>query len=205
MSELTGWENAYREQGDFQGPPPWNIGEPQPELAAVIRAGKVRSEVLDAGCGHAELSLALAADGYTVHGIDMAPTAIAAATTAAADRGLRTAFFHQADITTFTGFAGRFNTVIDSALFHTLPSSGATAICVRYRMPPRPAPASTFWRSPRAPSRLICKPRPSPTRSTRPSCARPSGNTGRSTRYGRRSFMRNPPDSWGHDPCTPAG
>ena len=60
----------YREQGEFEGPPPWNIGEPQPELAALIAAGKVRSDVLDAGCGVAELSLALAADGYTVVGID---------------------------------------------------------------------------------------------------------------------------------------
>ena len=121
MSDVMGWENAYREQGDFEGPPPWNIGEPQPELAAVIRAGKVRSDVLDVGCGYAELSLTLAADGYTVHGIDLAPTAIAAATKAARDRGLRNAFFHHADITAFTGIGGRFNTVIDSALFHTLP------------------------------------------------------------------------------------
>ena len=121
MSDVMGWENAYREQGDFEGPAPWNIGEPQPELAALIRAGKVRSDVLDAGCGYAELSLALAADGYTVHGIDSSPTAIAAATKAAADRGLRNAFFHHADITAFTGIGGRFNTVIDSALFHTLP------------------------------------------------------------------------------------
>ena len=37
--------------------------------------------VLDAGCGHAELSLALAAQGYTVVGIDVSPTAIAAAAT----------------------------------------------------------------------------------------------------------------------------
>ena len=87
-SEVMNWDSAYREEGDFVGPPPWNIGEPQPELAALIRAGKFRSDVLDAGCGLAELSLALAADGYTVVGIDLTPTAITAATKAAEDRGL---------------------------------------------------------------------------------------------------------------------
>jgi 2-polyprenyl-3-methyl-5-hydroxy-6-metoxy-1,4-benzoquinol methylase len=56
------WDSAYREE-KFEGPPPWNIGEPQPELAALVAAGKFRSDVLDAGCGFAELSLALAAQG----------------------------------------------------------------------------------------------------------------------------------------------
>ena len=93
-------------------------------MAALIRAGKVRSDVLDAGCGYAELSLALAADGYTVVGIDLTPTAIAAATKAAQDRGLSNASFQQADITAFTGYDGRFNTVIDSTLFHSLPVEG---------------------------------------------------------------------------------
>ncbi len=67
------WDSAYREQAHFAGPPPWNIGEPQPELAALIEQGKFRSDVLDAGCGFAELSLALAARGYTVVGIDLTP------------------------------------------------------------------------------------------------------------------------------------
>lgn len=118
------WDDAYREQGAFEGPPPWNIGEPQPELAALIAAGKIRSDVLDAGCGYAELSLALAAQGYTVVGIDLTPTAVAAATKAASARGLTTASFVQADITSFTGFDGRFATVIDSTLFHSLPVEG---------------------------------------------------------------------------------
>lgn len=127
-SQLPEWDDVYREQGQFEGPPPWNIGEPQPELAVLIADGKVRSDVLDAGCGVAELSLALAADGYTVVGIDNAPTAIAAARKAAHDRGLRTASFERADITEFAGYpagsAGRFNTVIDSTLFHSLPIEG---------------------------------------------------------------------------------
>ncbi|HXO50691.1 MAG TPA: class I SAM-dependent methyltransferase [Mycobacterium sp.] len=120
-SDVIDWDDAYQEQGPFEGPPPWNIGEPQPELAALIRAGEIRSDVLDAGSGYAELSLALAAEGYTVVGIELTPTAVAAATKAAQDRGLSNATFVQDDITSFTGFDGRFNTVIDSTLFHSLP------------------------------------------------------------------------------------
>lgn len=123
-SEVMDWDSAYRGQGEFEGPPPWNIGEPQPELAALHRAGKFRSDVLDAGCGHAELSLALAADGYTVVGMDLSPTAVAAASHEAQVRGLATASFVQADITSFTGYDGRFNTVVDSTLFHSLPVEG---------------------------------------------------------------------------------
>jgi len=123
-SEIMDWDSVYREQGAFEGPPPWNIGEPQPELAALMAAGKFRSDVLDAGCGFAELSLALAAEGYTVVGIDLTPTAIAAATKAAQERGLTNARFEQADITSFTGYDGRFNTIVDSTLFHSLPVEG---------------------------------------------------------------------------------
>lgn len=90
-------------------------------MAALIRAGKIRSDVLDAGCGFAELSLALAAEGHTVVGVELTPTAVTAATKAAQERGLSEATFVQDDITSFTGFDGRFNTVIDSTLFHSLP------------------------------------------------------------------------------------
>lgn len=111
------WDAAYRQET----PPPWSIGRPQPELAALIDQGKVRSDVLDAGCGHAALSLHLAARGYTVVGLDSSATAVAAATTAAAEQGLTTAAFAQADVTTFRGYDGRFATILDSGLFHALP------------------------------------------------------------------------------------
>ncbi|KIU17590.1 class I SAM-dependent methyltransferase [Mycolicibacterium llatzerense] len=123
-NEVMDWDSAYREEGEFDGPPPWNIGEPQPELAALIAAGKVTGEVLDAGCGYAELSLALAADGYTVVGIELTPTAVAAAKKAAAERNLTNATFVQDDITSFTGFDGRFDTIMDSTLFHSIPVEG---------------------------------------------------------------------------------
>jgi SAM-dependent methyltransferase len=122
MSEIMDWDGVYRQAGGvFEGQPPWNIGEPQPEIAELIGQGKFRSDVLDAGCGVAEASLHLAAKGYTVFGVDVTPTAIAAATAAATERGLTTATYLQADITSFTGYDGRFSTVLDSTLFHSLP------------------------------------------------------------------------------------
>ncbi|MEZ0053893.1 SAM-dependent methyltransferase [Mycobacterium sp. MAA66] len=118
MSQVIDWDGAYRNE-DM---PAWNIGEPQPEFAALIdRDGAIQGEVLDAGCGYAELALALAARGRTVHGIDLTPTAVAAATAAAAERGLRTATFEQADISSFAGHDGRFGTIFDSGLLHALP------------------------------------------------------------------------------------
>ncbi|MUL81404.1 MULTISPECIES: class I SAM-dependent methyltransferase [unclassified Mycolicibacterium] len=111
------WDDAYR-QGT---PPPWSIGAPQPELARLIEQGKVRGEVLDAGCGYAALSLTLAAQGYTVIGLDASPTAVAAAAATADERGLTTASFAQADMTDFGGYDGRFDTVMDSGLLHALP------------------------------------------------------------------------------------
>ncbi|AMU23992.1 class I SAM-dependent methyltransferase [Mycobacteroides abscessus] len=118
MTQVMNWDDAYRQRDR----PAWNIGEPQPEYAALIdQDGAVRGEVLDAGCGYAELALALAARGHTVVGIDLAPTAVEAATAAALERGLRTATFQQADISSFTGYDGRFSTVFDSGLLHALP------------------------------------------------------------------------------------
>lgn len=115
------WDATYRQAT----PPPWSIGRPQPELARLIDEGKVRSEVLDSGCGHAALSLTLAALGYTVVGLDASATAIRAATAAAAEQGLTTATFAQADVTDFGGYPpgseGRFSTILDSGLFHALP------------------------------------------------------------------------------------
>lgn len=111
------WDAAYRQDE----PPPWSIGRPQPELARLIDEGKVHSDVLDSGCGHAALSLALAARGYTVVGLDASATAIQAAAVAAAEQGLTTATFAQADVTDFGGYDGRFATILDSGLFHALP------------------------------------------------------------------------------------
>ena len=77
--------------------------------------------MLDAGCGYAELSLALAADGYTVVGIDADPDGGRRGHQGGAGARPANATFVQDDITSFTGFDGRFDTIIDSTLFHSLP------------------------------------------------------------------------------------
>lgn len=117
------FESAYRGDGPtFAGMrPPWSIGEPQPEIAKLIDAGKFHGEVLDAGCGEAATSLYLAERGFTTVGLDQSPTAIELARAEAARRGLTNATFEVADISSFTGYDGRFGTIVDSTLFHSMP------------------------------------------------------------------------------------
>jgi SAM-dependent methyltransferase len=120
--QTVDWDAIYQQEvAGLDGPPGWNIGEPQPALAELIDQGKFRSDVLDAGCGYAEGSLYLAARGYTVVGVDLTRTAVAAAIATAAERGLITATFVQEDITKLHGYDGRFSTVMDSGLLHALP------------------------------------------------------------------------------------
>jgi 2-heptyl-1-hydroxyquinolin-4(1H)-one methyltransferase len=118
------FDPAYRgETAEFGAGarPPWSLGEPQPEIAALINQGKITGDVLDAGCGEAALSLHLAALGHNTVGLDASRTAIELAKAEAAKRGLTNASFDVADIADFTGYDGRFNTIVDSTLFHSMP------------------------------------------------------------------------------------
>jgi 2-heptyl-1-hydroxyquinolin-4(1H)-one methyltransferase len=118
------FENAYQGKAEELGlgtKPPWSIGEPQPELAALIEQGKFHGDVLDVGCGEAAISLYLAEKGFTTVGLDLSPTAIDMARAEAAKRGLANASFEVADISAFTGYDGRFGTIVDSTLFHSIP------------------------------------------------------------------------------------
>src|SRR6201988_4136309 len=118
------FESAYRGEAAQLGlgvRPPWSIGEPQPELAALIEAGKFHGDVLDVGCGEAAVSLRLAELGYTTVGLDLSPTAIELARAEAAAPGLTNASFEVADISSFSGYDGRFGTIVDSTLFHSIP------------------------------------------------------------------------------------
>jgi SAM-dependent methyltransferase len=117
------FDAAYRGETARLGPgaPPWSLGEPQPELAALIKQGKFHGDVLDVGCGEAAVSLYLAERGYTTVGLDLSPSAIGLARAEAARRGLSNASFAVADISSFTGYDRRFGTIVDSTLFHSIP------------------------------------------------------------------------------------
>jgi SAM-dependent methyltransferase len=101
----------------YRGTPPWETGHPQPALAQLGAAGAFTGRVLDVGCGTGEHALLAASLGLRATGVDASPAAIEIARRKAAERGLAAEFtVHDAlDLGTLDG---RFDTVIDSALFH---------------------------------------------------------------------------------------
>jgi SAM-dependent methyltransferase len=112
---MTGlpWDASYR-----NGPAPWDIGRPQPAIVRLAAAGGFAGAVLDAGCGSGENALHLASLGLRVLGVDVAETALAAARTKAAERGLEVELA-ATDALDLAALGRTFETVLDSGLFHT--------------------------------------------------------------------------------------
>lgn len=96
---------------------PWDIGEAQPGVIEFEQRGRIRGSVLDAGCGTGENGIFLASRGYQVTAVDASSAAVEIATERAGCAGIE---FAVADATRLIGFEDRFDTVLDSALFHTL-------------------------------------------------------------------------------------
>lgn len=113
--QLSGlpWDASYRD-----GPAPWDIGQPQPAIARLAAQGGFTGSVLDAGCGTGENALHIASLGFSVLGIEVAPTALAIARTKADNRGI-TAEFAAADARHLERLGRTFQTVLDCGLFHT--------------------------------------------------------------------------------------
>jgi SAM-dependent methyltransferase len=112
---MTGlpWDASYSD-----GPPPWDIGRPQPAIARVASEGGFVGTVLDAGCGTGENALLVASLGLPVLGFDVAGTALATARKKADSRGIE-ADFVAADAFHLEPLGRRFQTVLDCGLFHT--------------------------------------------------------------------------------------
>ncbi|MEV1007485.1 class I SAM-dependent methyltransferase [Streptomyces sp. NPDC049881] len=96
---------------------PWDIEEAQPGAVEFERRGRFHGTVLDAGCGLADNAAYLAGRGHKVAAFDASSTAIKLAKER--HKGLDIEFF-VADATKLTGYENRFDTVLDSALYHVL-------------------------------------------------------------------------------------
>jgi SAM-dependent methyltransferase len=115
---LDRFDEAYRSRSA-----PWVIGEPQPAVVELERAGRIHSNVLDVGCGTGEHTILLTRLGYDVLGVDFAPHAVEQARVNAADKGVD-ARFEVADAMNL-GEPG-YQTIVDSALFHIFDDADRT-------------------------------------------------------------------------------
>ncbi len=112
---MTGqpWDASYQD-----GPAPWEVGGAQPGVVRLADRGGFSGAVLDVGCGSGDNALHVASLGLPVLGVDVAETALARAREKAAERGID-AEFALADALQLERLGRRFDTVLDSALFHT--------------------------------------------------------------------------------------
>ncbi len=101
----------------YRDTPPWDTGRPQPAIARLVAAGAVRGEVLDVGCGTGEHALLAAAHRLPSWGVDASRVAIERARAKALERGLAVRF-EVADALDLGALDTRFDSVIDTGLFH---------------------------------------------------------------------------------------
>jgi SAM-dependent methyltransferase len=99
----------------YSGKAPWDIGRPQRAFVEVV--DRVKGTVLDAGCGTGENGLFFAEKGHPVLGIDFLAGPIQEAMRKNEQRGLHAEFLPM-DALTLSTLDRRFDSVIDSGLFH---------------------------------------------------------------------------------------
>lgn len=107
-TERTGWDDAAQ-LADHLSELPFYEGEDVP----------ASGRMLELGCGAGDMSLAYAAKGFEVFGLDIAPTAVAWANEKARERGLRARFL-TGDVRALPFHRGAFDVVLDGHLLHCI-------------------------------------------------------------------------------------
>jgi SAM-dependent methyltransferase len=136
------FDRLYRGEPSVDGGPkpagvPWDIHQAQPRLMELEALGGFTGEVLDIGCGLGDNTIFLASRGHLVTGLDGSPAAIEQARIRAAEAGVSVTF-GVADAANLTGYDGRFDTVVDSALYHCLDEDSRQAYAAGLHRATRP-------------------------------------------------------------------
>ncbi|MBD1904219.1 TPMT family class I SAM-dependent methyltransferase [Funiculus sociatus GB2-A5] len=123
VTEPNDWENRYQE-----GTTPWDLGEAAPPLESLLNSSRLpvgRAVVL--GCGRGYDALLFARYGFETIGVDLAPSAIASATSLANATG-STAQFLQRDIFDLPAeFPNYFDYIVEHTCFCAISPEQRTA------------------------------------------------------------------------------
>ena len=114
------WEQAYRVDAA-----PWDTGRPSPELIRTVAERQVRrGSAVELGCGTGTNAVWLAGQGFDVTGVDLAPTAVAAARTRAAESGVEARFVVADLLDPGVELGGPFDFVFDRGCYHAARQAG---------------------------------------------------------------------------------
>lgn len=113
---MSFWENVYH------ATPPWDVRHPQKAFMELFRNNEIKTgRILDVGCGTGDNAIFLASKGFTVIGIDIAPSAIRIAKSKAIEHNVKVDFQVLNSLELDLHFnKNEFDDIIDSGLFHTL-------------------------------------------------------------------------------------
>lgn len=115
----------------YKNIPPWDIGAPQPAMAALLEKYPPQDPVLDIGCGSGDLAIYLAKLGYQVLGIDFVEAAVLDARRKADSLPPQTAQlmdFQIADAQRPSLLGRKFGAVVDSGFYHLFNSDDCSQL-----------------------------------------------------------------------------